>query len=738
MVDFRALRPTSVVARRALAAAVAAVIAAGPASAQIEEIVVTATKREESLQGVASAITAFTANEIERQRITRPADFIALTPGVVLSDSNHPGESLITIRGDAQTRNTEAPVAVVIDGVVLTGRTQFNGELFDLQQIEVLKGPQGYLYGRNAIAGAIVITTKKPENEWGGSITAGYGSQDHKRLRGSFGGALIEDELYFRFSGAYRDRDGFYQNVTRNEKIDPYEEKIGRVRLLWEPSDSGFSADLRLLTSDVDAASTMFSPQTAIAPIQTSPQAAILDINRVEEIPFVRNVESVAAQDKDSIALKLDYAADYGTFTSVTTYDDVLDVFSTDDFPYFSSPDTTQFNVVSHEAVSQELRFTSPADERFRYIVGAYFVDIENSPNVHAALGLDPGGFTLPAFRPRPPGDPNETVSFISDNVDTEAWAAFFQLSYDISDTLELTVAGRLDDEDKESVDNAPPQFSATSGQIRKQNFSEFQPKINLAWRPNENLTVYGGYAKGFQAGGFNGAQTLDRTGGAVPNEFPESTAENIEVGVKGQFMDRRFTMNAAAFINDKENAQQFTFVPAGTLNAVVVIDEVDITGVEFEFEASPSDSLLLTGGFAYVDAEVKRFDLDPTTVGNRAPFVPEVTGNFSLTHFWDLGDSLGSGGLTLVSNIRYEHRGSQFFEAANIPDWKRESLNLLDARIALESETGWTLSLWGKNLTDKVFAEDVVPVFADPAIRTAATFRSVPRTWGLEFTYEF
>lgn len=704
-----------------------------PSFAQLEEIVVTATKREESLQNVASAITAFTETEIERQRITRPADFIALTPGVVLSDSNHPGESLITIRGDAQTRNTEAPVAMVIDGVVLTGRTQFNGELFDLQQIEVLKGPQGYLYGRNAIAGAIVVTTKAPTNEWGGTVTGGYGNYDHKRLSGSFGGALIEDQLYFRFSGSYRDRDGFYDNITRGEKIDPYEERVARVRLLWEPTDSPFSADLRVQTSDIDAASTMFTPQTALTVIQTSPQAAILNINRVEEIPFVRNVESRADQDKDSVALKLDYAADFGTFTSVSTYDDVLDVFSTDDFPYFPTPDTTQFNVVSHEALSQELRFTSPGDARFRYIAGAYFVDIENSPNVHAALGLDPGGFVLPAFRPRPPGDPNETVSFISDNVDTEAWAVFAQFAFDLTDTLELTVAGRFDDEEKTSVDNAPPQFSATSGEVRRSSFSEFQPKVNLAWRPNDTLTVYGGYAKGFQAGGFNGAQTLERTGGLVPNDFPESTAENIEFGVKTQLLDRRLALDAAVFFNDKENAQQFTFVPAGTLNAVVVIDEVDIQGVEFEVEAYPSEQFQFTGGFAYVDAEVKRFDLDPTAVGNRAPFVPEITANASFTHFWDFGS-----GLMLVSNLRYEHRGSQFFEAANIPDWKRESLNLLDARIALESENGWTLSLWGKNLTDKIFAEDVVPVFADPAIRTAATFRSVPRTYGVEFNYRF
>ncbi|NNM01314.1 MAG: TonB-dependent receptor, partial [Gammaproteobacteria bacterium] len=309
--------------------AIAALTASGSAvsAAPLEEIVVTATKRDESLQEVPAAITAFTTSDIERNRITRPADFIELTPGVVLSDSNHPGEALITIRGTAQTRNTETPVAVVVDGVLLTGRTAFNGELFDISQIEVLKGPQGYLYGRNAIGGAIVIQTRRPENEWQRSVTVGYGNYNHARARFSAGGALIEDELFLQFSGSVRDRDGFYQNITRGEDMDPLTEKVGRARLIWEPKGTNFTADFRISATDVDASSTNFRPQTEFAALQSNPASSILDINRVEEIPFVRNVESTAKQEKQSYALKLDYDAAFGSFTSVTTYDNTLDVF---------------------------------------------------------------------------------------------------------------------------------------------------------------------------------------------------------------------------------------------------------------------------------------------------------------------------------------------------------------------------------------------------------------------------
>lgn len=733
--------------RRPLAEALASLLAAavwssGAAAqgAALEEVVVTATKRAESLQDVPAAITAFSASDIERSRITRPADFIEMTPGVVLSDSNHPGEALITIRGTAQTRNTETPVAVVVDGVLMTGRTQFNGELFDIEQIEILKGPQGYLYGRNAIGGAIVIQTRRPENEWRRSVTLGYGNYNHARARLSAGGALIDDELWVQFSGSFRDRDGFYKNITRGDTMDPMNELVGRARVIWEPKNTNFTVDFRATATDLEAGATAFSPQSAFPAFQTSPQGAVTDINKVEDIPFVRNVASEARQEKASYALKLDYEAPFGTFTSVTTYDDTLDVFTTDDFPYYPTQDTTQFNAVSHEAWSQEIRFTSPEDKRLRYMLGAYYVDIENAPNLHAAIGIDPGGFVLPAFRPRPPGDANATTSMQSDNVFTEAWAIFFSLNYDITDSLELTLAGRYDHEDKETIDNSP--LSPFFLQERQDSFDEFQPAVKLAWKPTDDLTVFGGYSRGFQAGGFNGAQTELISAGVAPNEFGAAVDDNFELGFKGRFLDRRLNVNAAVFYTDKENAQQFNFVPAGTLNAVLVIDEVEVLGFEMDAEAQITDNFQIGGGFAYIDAEVKKFADQPETVGNRAPFVPEFTAVINATHFWALPEIFGQTGMTLVSNLQYEHRGTQFFEARNVPDWKREALNLLDARIALESDNGWTLSVWGKNLTNKIFAEDVVPIFAPGNVLglpiTAATFRSMPRTWGMELSYDF
>ncbi len=731
-------RSTQVGRRLATAAGVGLIVAAAPgieaqtaAGRELEEIVVTALKREQSLQDVPAAITAFSAEAIERNNITRPDDFIELTPNVVMSNSNHAGETLITVRGDAQTRNTEAPVAVVVDGVVLTGRNQFSGELFDIQQIEVLKGPQGYLYGRNAIAGAIVIRTKEPTNEFEGGATIGYGEGDESRARVSLSGPIVDDKLFVRVSGAVVDREGYFRNVTRQEFEDPFNEKAGRARLIWLPSDA-LSLDFRVSASRVTGSATQFSPQSLIAGLQTSPQAANIDINDVHDIPFVRNVRGRNRQTKESYSVKLDYDTDRGTVTSVTTFDDVLDVFASDDFPYFATEDSTQFNVVSHEAFSQELRYESASDQRFRYIVGGYYTQIDNKPNIHAALGTDPGGFVLDAFQPILSGA-NQTFSFISDDVETDAWALFGILDVDVTDSLVLTLAGRYDSEDKDTVDVSPAAFSPTSGLARSLSFDEFQPKVNLTWNPNDNLTLYGGYARGFQAGGFNGAQTFDRTGGTVPNEFGASTADNYEIGFKSTFSESRVILNGAAFFNTKENAQQFQFVPAGTLNAVTVIDEIELTGLELELAAALSDTLDVNIGLGYIDAEITALAADPVAVGNRAPFVPEFTGNLTFTHVHDFQRP----GLQLVSNLGYEYRGDQHFNARNSFGSKRDALNLIDARVALTGER-WSLALWGKNLTDELYPEDVVTVFTDAPLTTYVTYRSAPRTWGFEVSVDF
>lgn len=204
-----------------------------PAANEAAEIIVTGTKRDEKLIEVPVAVQVFSEQTITQAGITRPQDFLALTPNVSFQTSNHAGEFFVNIRGQTSVRQSEGAVAVVIDGVQLVTQNEFNGELFDVQQIEVLKGPQGALYGRNAAAGAIIINTKAPGDELEGQAMVTYGNWNTMKANASVGGAIIPGKLRFRISAAISDTDGPFTNINTGEKVMRSTEKLGRLRLDW-------------------------------------------------------------------------------------------------------------------------------------------------------------------------------------------------------------------------------------------------------------------------------------------------------------------------------------------------------------------------------------------------------------------------------------------------------------------------------------------------------------------------
>ena len=218
----------------------------------LEEVVVTARKRSENLQDVPASVVAFTENDIERAGIKSARDFVNLTPNVSMVESQNIAFAFVNIRGLSQVRNVDPTVAVVVDGVLQTTSLGFSKDLFDVQQIEVLKGPQGALYGRNATGGAINITTKQPTNEFEGFVRGGYGNGDSFSVTAGFSGALAEDKLLGRLVVSYKDADGWRDNPNIEEKVDPYEDLSVQSKLLWLISDA-VTADLRFAYTNAES-----------------------------------------------------------------------------------------------------------------------------------------------------------------------------------------------------------------------------------------------------------------------------------------------------------------------------------------------------------------------------------------------------------------------------------------------------------------------------------------------------
>ena len=337
----------------------------------LEEIVVIARKRQESLRDVPIALTAFSKDVIQTARIEQFADFVALTPGVTLREQFSPSFTNLTVRGIATQQNGELPIALAVDGVTLPFTSFLNQDLLDVEQIEILKGPQGGLYGRNAIAGAVNITTRKPGNELDGKLRASYGNGDYKQITGSVAGPVIRDSLYGKLGFSYKDSDGLIDNQSGNDELDFIEEITVFGRILYELS-AELTVDLRGKYTSADVGASYFSELPA----------AQLDSFSDSTDPMISD-PAVDDRELYEFTGKLDYEGRYGTFTSITGYFDVEDLIYGDadfgilawgsEFGIFQDFRTTV------EGWSQEVRFTSPADQALRWITGAFYQDRENT-----------------------------------------------------------------------------------------------------------------------------------------------------------------------------------------------------------------------------------------------------------------------------------------------------------------------------------------------------------------------
>ncbi|MEQ8514235.1 MAG: TonB-dependent receptor plug domain-containing protein [Chromatocurvus sp.] len=295
---------------------------ASPGAMVLEEVTVTARRRDESLQDAPYAVTAFTAQALQDANIQRMSDFVALTPNVTLATSQGIGTSFLSIRGLTQVRNGESPVATIVDGVLQFSGIQFRQELFDIDSVQVVKGPQGAIYGRNATGGAIIINTRRPTNESDGYVTVGTGAGDEYAIEGSFGGAIVKDRLYGQISAKHIERDGYLYNITRQEKADRFEDSTLRGRLIYEPT-SQLSLDFRANISRHKGRGIGFQYQAVnladenITAIGFGTDTGPIDANNV--LPVRDNNVDYGERDMDDFALKLDWTTDVGTLTSTTS-----------------------------------------------------------------------------------------------------------------------------------------------------------------------------------------------------------------------------------------------------------------------------------------------------------------------------------------------------------------------------------------------------------------------------------
>lgn len=833
----------------------------------LEEVTVTARKRSESLIDIPVTMTAFTAEEIENAGIESVHDFISLTPNMTVVQTQNVGNTFVTIRGVSQARNSDMPVAVLIDGVLLSNPAQFNQELFDIEQIEVLKGPQGALYGRNAIGGAITINTKQPGDELEGKINVGYDSGPGYKVQGSLSGPFPGmDDLKFRASISYKDTDGFLMNENLNTEADPFEDLSGRFKLLWQPNDQ-FTADARFSFSKIDTTALYFVINKDLAGTLPTVGGPVIPANNnttvahprednsnFTGVPILSDHLGDGEKDMYNVSLKMDYETDIGTFTSITAWDDTEELLTGDAFDFrpggpgqwdpvaglnfnappinpfgpFTAPslqnlvnlgigftpadgvggigfgpssfgpngnqflafnntslcgfvidfkgidqfglpqnvmdglcsDWNQSQWLTVESWSQEFRFTSPADNRFRYILGGYFIATDrfiSTGNMVEDGTLNPV-YKTPRSTTGFPFDPNISnpqATFLSDSQDNFAWAVFADLAYDVTESFEVNLSLRYDRDTREQTAETPQGFLSSplqntggiSGSKRKESWDALQPKISLRWHLQDNLTLYTTLSRGFRSGGFNQTGVGAAGVAGVQDTFDEQIADTMEMGLKGEFFDSRLSTSLSAFHTNLSGAYYFIFLVSSSTQNLGSLDEVEYKGVEFEAIANPFEGVNLNFAVAINDSKIKQ-DADPNlalAIGKHVPLTSDFTINFGGSYYRPLGtfsDMLGN--VAFYARADYQIIGQTYwgpgdpdpdftspFIGSNAVPWDvapRDNVDLLDIRFGFKGDN-WSVMGWGKN----VLGEDYNQEFSHPFV-----FPAVGAQWGADVSYQF
>ncbi|WP_139139380.1 TonB-dependent receptor [Sphingobium phenoxybenzoativorans] len=706
--------------------------AAAPAD---DEIIVTARKRSEGLQAVPIAVSAVTASSLEQRNIVRLDQMSAVVPNATFKTAaSIPTEVQPFIRsiGDRSSEpSQDLSNAISIDGVYLVNIAGSNVDTFDVEQIEVLRGPQGVLQGRNSTGGAVNIRTKRPSGELHARAMVSYERFDALQLKGYVEAPLAQDVLAVKLS-AFRTTGGNYsRNVITGERdTGGIRAAGGRIGLLFTPS-SDFTA---YLTADYSKDS---SPPPAVraanhsgsiaapyngAYAQPQPRVCALFQECSTYAPYT-NAFSLTGPNHSKnrgLALNLDWDIGGITLSSVTGYRAVNQMTNID----LDATPSMIFNLqprnVRIRAFSQETRLASNGDGPFSWLVGGYYlrsrIDLERTSVLGGPLFGQPVGVTSTGTQFRSP--------------DTDSYALFGQLSYQITDQWDISVGGRQS-WDKKSLVSTPTATSGTG--VFKRDFNAFTMEATTRYRFTPDTLVYLRFAQGYRSGGFNGAATTL----AGINSFEPEKNDAYEIGLKSSWLDRRLKLNLTGFYYDYRDLQLIAIDQApgiGLIQRVINAKGLRASGIEFETSFSVTDNFTLTGNLSYLHTKYRSQILN-LGFGNidladaKRQYAPKITGMVQAQYSIPIGDN------KLVLNGSLNYRSLTQLNDVPTDVAMQKAYALVDAEIAWHlPDDRVTLSLFGQNLTDKYYK-----AYGDA---NGGLFNLVidgrPRTYGVRATVKF
>ena len=658
-------------------------------ASRLDEIVVTAQKKEEISQKVPIALTALTARQVREYRLWDIKDITAIAPALYAAD---PGDdrNVTSLRGIVSTSYDPA-VATYIDGVNQFGLDTYIANLFDVERIEVLRGPQGTLYGRNAMGGVINIITRQPSNQADGFAGMDFGNYGRQRYSAGLRLPLVKDRLYIGAAGVFDRQDGFYTNTFNNKPFDTRHSFTGNYYLRWLPGAHwSLSLNVKHHNNRNDG-----------------PFPSVIGVDEAFLHPFTLSQNAVTTMVDNTLnaSLSVSYTGARFNFSSQSAYQSnnryykqpIDGDFSPLDGISLDNNFGRNWNVV--KALTQDFKFTSPASSSspWKWTAGAYLF-YQDAPNKQATIfGMDANLLGT-----------GDSLFALINTSNSYRWGAalYGQMVYALSPTWNLTIGGRYDHEHQyENIlgeyRHAPlPDIMVvrpdTSG---KTSFGAFSPKLSLDHQITGNSLLYAVYSRGFRTGGLTGYSS-DQNSPPLQAFRPEYSS-NYEIGIKNSWLHNALRFNADLFYSLVSDAQVPTLVLPDAITVTRNTGRLDSKGVEAELFAAPLKGLIVGYSFGYTNARFKDLKLSQNgavldLAGKRQVFTPDITSMLSVQYTYAFG---GGGKWKALVRGEWKHLGTTYFDQENFI--RQDPYDLYNTRLGI-LRGNWELMFWGRNLGNK------------------------------------
>lgn len=745
-----------------------------------EEIVVTARRREENVQEIPVSTTAFTQSMLDERSATRLQDLAAATPNLNLTSGSFGADSsdaVVFLRGVGQGDTavfSDPGVGIYLDGIYLARAQGSLLDLVDLERVEVLRGPQGTLFGKNTTGGAIQLITRRPAHELETRLRLTAGSRNRADGQLSVEGRLGGD-LYGSLAAYSANRDGYSRSLTTGKKFDDEGRNLLRTSLDYAPQGSlrayvtadylrekgngGNQALVALTNTPVLQFFNQVMSEQGFTPydsrfLVSDPTTSFSAAERVGD-PSLEG-------DVFGVSVDLSYQLGKVLLRSLSGYRQV-------DYEAFVDADGSPVQVSEGDfhrrqnQISEELQLHGSSD-KVDWLVGAiYFRERPREDNreftisgLYAALELAPGPIYAPPGLPNflcspgppPPGLPcfggagnpfnfaffqgNGIVADI--DLENESTALFGESTWHLSDRFSVTLGGRYTNDRKSFTYVSRNGFDLVDNNLENHDsWSDFSGRISLAYQLRPEVLIYGNLSRGFKSGGFNGRP---QTRGVLDPFDPEIVV-STEVGLKSDLFDRRLRLNLAAFSSDYRDIH-FGASLSGSNGEILFVTQnagdAEIRGVELEFELHPALGWLFSGTAAYLDTELTKVDPDSEvgiSRGNRLAKSPEWTASAALQKSFVVGDASA-----LIARADWSWTDAFFNDLANSPGIAQDAYGLLSARLSYGPYTSrWEVSLFGTNLTDEEYFRSG---FVATAFGPSLALPGPPREWGVATAFRF